>query len=121
MVFTHIPANLLLAAMAFAPAASVAAGFFLLRAFLAQMDVPARQSYLMAIVPVEERTATAGVTNLAKSVATSVGPAVAGALLVPLGLGAPLVACGVLKTVYDLALYSMFQSRPAPEEAVARG
>jgi MFS family permease len=120
MVFTHIPASVLLGAMAFAPAASIAGGLYLLRAFLAQMDVPARQSYLMAIVPVEERTATAGITNLAKSVATSVGPAVAGALLVPLGLGAPLVACGTLKIAYDLALYSMFQSRPAPEEAVAR-
>lgn len=119
MVFSHIPANLLLIAMAFSPVGWLAAFLFLGRAALASMDVPARQSYLMAIVAPEERTAAAGVTNLAKSVATSIGPAIAGAFLVPLGLGVPLVACGLLKTTYDLTLFALFRSRPAPEEAGA--
>ena len=118
MVFTHIPASILLIAIALLPpdAVALAAVLFLARALLASMDVPTRQSYVMAVVDSSERTATAGVTSLARSAAQAAGPAVAGALLVPLGLGVPLVACGVLKITYDLLLFAGFRSRPAPEE-----
>jgi MFS family permease len=117
MVFTHLPGNLLLIGVALVPSGIVAALLYLCRAGVSSMDVPARQSYLMAIVSPGERTAAAGYTNLAKSMATSAGPLVAGALLVPLGLGVPLIACGLLKSVYDVSLYALFRSRPAPEEA----
>lgn len=116
MVFTHIPASLFLIAMAVVPWAAVATALFLCRAALAQMDVPARQSYTMAIVDPGERTAAAAVTNLAKSAAQAAGPVVAGTILVPLGVAVPIIACGALKICYDLALYGGFRGRPAPEE-----
>jgi len=119
MVFTHIPSSIFLIAVPFAPDLAVASALLLARAALASMDVPARQSYTMAVVDPAERTATAGVTSLARGIAQVPGPAVAGALLVPLGLGVPLVAAGALKIVYDVALFALFRSRPAPEE-VAR-
>jgi MFS family permease len=80
------------------------------------MDVPARQSYTMAVVEPRERTATAGVTSLARGLAQVPGPAIAGALLVPLGLGVPLIATAVLKITYDVLLFGLFRQRPAPEE-----
>jgi MFS family permease len=120
MVFSHIPANLFLIGAALAPSLPAAVVLMLARAALSSMDVPARQSYTMAVVDPDERTATAGVTSLARSVGQVLGPALAGALLVPLGIGAPLVAGGVLKTTYDLSLYAFFRSRPTPEEATAR-
>jgi MFS family permease len=119
MVFSHIPANLFLIGAALAPSLSAAVLLMLARAALSSMDVPARQSYTMAVVDPDERTATAGVTSLARSVGQVLGPALAGALLVPLGIGAPLVAGGVLKTTYDLSLFAFFRSRPTPEEASA--
>lgn len=120
MVFTHIPASLLLIGMAVTPPslAPLAAVLYLARALLASMDVPTRQSYVMAVVDPVERTATAGITSLARSAAQSAAPLVAGVALAPLGLGAPLIACGVLKIAYDLALFGAFRSLPTPEEAV---
>ncbi len=120
MVLTHIPANLFLIATALAPVLPLALFFFLARAALSSMDVPARQSYTMAVVDPEERTASAGVTSLARSVAQVPGPALAGLLLVPLGIGVPLIAAGVLKIIYDLALFASFRGRPAPEEIARR-
>lgn len=116
MVFSHIPANLFLIGSALVPSLGPAVVLILARAALSSMDVPARQSYTMAVVDPAERTATAGVTSLARSVGQVLGPALAGALLVPIGIGAPLVAGGALKTVYDLSLYAFFRGRPAPEE-----
>ena len=116
MVFTHIPSSIFLIGLALAPNLAVAALFLLARAALASMDVPARQSYTMAVVEPRERTATAGVTSLARGIAQVPGPALAGSLLVPLGLGVPLIATGVLKIAYDLLLYALFKGRPAPEE-----
>jgi MFS family permease len=120
MVFSHIPANVFLVSAALAPTLPLAIGLLLARAALSSMDVPARQSYTMAVVDPDERTATAGVTSLARSVGQVLGPALAGALLVPAGIGAPLVAGGILKTTYDLALYAFFRSRPTPEELIAQ-
>jgi MFS family permease len=118
MVFTHIPASLFLIAMALVPpsAVGVAVVLFLLRSLLSSMDVPTRQSYTMAVVDPAERTATAGVTSLARSASQTVAPLVAGSLLLPFGLGAPLIACGILKIGYDLLLFAAFKARPAPGE-----
>jgi MFS family permease len=116
MVFSHIPSSLFLAGVALAPSFALAAPLFLARAALASMDVPTRQSYTMAVVDPAERTATAGVTSLARAIAQVPGPAIAGSLLVPLGLGVPLIATAVLKIGYDLALFALFRARPAPEE-----
>lgn len=118
MVFTHIPASLLLIGLAVTPLdlAPLAIVLYLARALLSSMDVPTRQSYVMAVVDPAERTATAGITSLARSLAQSAGPLVGGAVLAPIGLGVPLVVCGVLKISYDLALYRAFRSSPAPDE-----
>ena len=125
MVFTHIPASLLLIALAVLPpetpgAVAIATAFYLARSVLASMDVPTRQSYVMAVVDPTERTATAGVTSLARSAAQATAPFVAGSLLVPLGLGVPLIVCGVLKIGYDVALFVAFRAQPVPEEHPAR-
>jgi MFS family permease len=119
MVFSHIPANLFLVGAALAPTLPLAVVLVLARAALSSMDVPARQAYTMAVVDPDERTATAGVTSLTRSVGHSLGPGLAGALLVPIGIGAPLIAGGILKMAYDLSLYALFRSRPTPDEAGA--
>jgi MFS family permease len=120
MVFSHIPANLLLVGAAVAPTLPLAIGLILARAALSSMDVPARQSYTMAVVDPDERTATAGVTSLARSAGHMLGPGLAGALLVPAaGIGAPLIAGGMIKLAYSLSLFALFRSRPTPEEAAS--
>ncbi|MET9248949.1 MFS transporter [Nonomuraea sp. NPDC003709] len=115
MVFTHLPANLLLAAVPFAPVLPVAIALLLARACLSQMDVPTRQAYVMALVPAEERTAAAGVTNTARYLTRPVGPALAG-LLFPLGLALPFLIAGVAKTGYDLTLWRIFRSVRLPAD-----
>jgi predicted MFS family arabinose efflux permease len=117
MVWTHVPANLFLVAAAFMPSAELAMGFLLARAGLAQMDVPARQSYVMAVVPPEERAAAASVTNVPRSLASAIGPLFAGALLELSPVGWPLVAAGALKLAYDLLLLAQFRSHPPSSEA----
>jgi predicted MFS family arabinose efflux permease len=118
MVFTHMPASVLLIGIAVTPVdlPAVASALFLARSLLASMDVPTRQSYVMTVVDPAERTATAGITSLARSAAQSAGPLVAGTILAPMGLGVPLIVCGVLKITYDLALFRAFRSLPAPGE-----
>jgi len=116
MVFTHIPANVCLVGMALTPALPSAIALFFVRAALSSMDMPARQSYTMAVVDPDERTAAAGITNLARGGAQMLGPGLAGSFLVPLGLGVPLVAGGLVKILYDVALFALFKARPAPEE-----
>ena len=120
MVFTHIPANVCLIAMAVVPALPAAIALFFVRAALSSMDVPARQSYTMAVVDATERTAAAGVTNLARGGAQMLGPGIAGAVLVPFGIGLPLVAGGLVKIAYDVALFALFRRRATPEEAAER-
>jgi MFS family permease len=112
MVYTHIPANLFLIAAAFMPTAPLALGFLLARAALSQMDVPARQSYVMAVVPPEERAAAASVTNVPRSLASALAPLLAGALLARSSFGWPLVVAGALKLVYDLLLLWQFRAQP---------
>lgn len=111
MVFTHLPSNVLLILVAFAPTFPVAAALLLLRQLLSQMDVPTRQAYTMAVVAPEERTAAASVTSLARSVGSSTSPVFAGLLLQGplLVLGLPFILAGMLKSAYDLALWFIFR------------
>jgi MFS family permease len=116
MVFTHIPSSIFLILAAFSPDLILALALLLVRSALSQMDVPARSSYVMAVVTPAERTAAASVTAVPRSLASSLGPALAGALLATPFSGLPLVACGVLKIVYDLALLASFRHVKPPEE-----
>ena len=116
MVFTHIPANLFLILAALMPTAPLAIACLLGRMALSQMDVPARQSYVMAIVPPEERAAAASVTNVPRSLATALSPLLAGALLQHSSFGWPLIVGGALKLAYDLLLLAQFRRlRPADQ------
>lgn len=117
MVFTHVPANLCIVALAFAP--NVTSAFILLavRALLSNMDVPARTSYVMAIVTPAERTAAASVTNVPRSLASALSPALAGLIFSLSAFAWPLVIGGSLKTLYDLLLLWRFQKVRPPEEA----
>jgi MFS family permease len=116
MVFTHLPSNLLLAAVPLAPTLPIAVGLLLARTVLSQMDVPTRQAYVMALVPPAERTAAAAVTNTARYVTRPAGPALAG-LLQPLGLAWPFVVAGAIKSAYDLALWRLFRPVRLPADA----
>jgi MFS family permease len=114
MVFTHLPGNLFLAAAAFMPTAPLAMLCLFLRSCVSQMDVPARQSFVMSVVPPEERAAAASVTNVPRSLAAAGAPVLAGWLLDRSTFGWPLVLAGALKTAYDLALFGVFRStKPA--------
>ena len=116
MVFTHIPANLSLVAVAFAPNFIVAAALYLLRELMIQMDVPTRQSYVMAVVRPEERTFASGVTHLVRLGGWAIGPAFAGLFMEGVSLGAPLVAGSLLKVLYDILLFVSFRHLRPPEE-----
>jgi predicted MFS family arabinose efflux permease len=120
MVFTHIPSSICLVLAAFAPSLPVVVGLLLVRAALSQMDVPTRTSYVMAVVTPAERTAAASVTAVPRSLASSLSPALTGVLLATSFSGWPLVICGGLKIVYDLALLMSFRHIKPPEERVAR-
>jgi MFS family permease len=115
MVFTHLPANCFLVLAGMMPTLPLTALFLLLRAMLSQMDVPARQAYVMAMVPREERAAAASVTNVPRSLASAVAPLLAGALLQRSNFGWPLICAGLLKALYDLALYFKFAERKPAE------
>jgi len=116
MVFTHIPANLCLIAAALAPSLEAALALLLVRSALSQMDVPARSSYVMAVVTPPERAAAASVTSVPRSLAAAVSPAIAGALFAAGFAAWPFIICGVLKTAYDLALLWSFGHVKPPEE-----
>ena len=118
MVFTHIPSSLLLLTVPFMPSFPVAAALFLIREALVEMDVPTRQSYVMAVVRPEERTFASGVTHLVRLAGWAVGPAVAGWLMIGTSLAAPLVVGAALKIVYDVALWRAFRNLHPPEEVV---
>jgi MFS family permease len=116
MVYTHIPSSLFLILAAFSPNLFVALALLLIRAALSQMDVPTRTSYVMAVVTPAERTAAASVTAVPRSLASSISPAMTGALLATPFSGLPLIVCGVLKIVYDVALLYTFRHVKPPEE-----
>ena len=116
MVFTHIPSSICLILAAFAPSLSVVVALLLVRSALSQMDVPTRTSYVMAVVTPAERTAAASVTAVPRSLAASLSPALTGVLLATPFSGLPLVICGGLKIIYDLALLISFRHIKPPEE-----
>ena len=116
MVYTHIPSSVCLILAAFAPSLALTLALLLVRAALSQMDVPTRTSYVMAVVTPAERTAAASVTAVPRSLASSVSPVFAGALLTLPFSGLPLVLCGSLKIVYDLTLLFTFRHVKPPEE-----
>jgi MFS family permease len=108
MVFTHLPSNVLLALVPFAPTFGLAAGMLLARSALSQMDVPARQAYLAALVDPAERTAAAGYTNAARHVVRPFGPLLASASM-SMAAGVPFLVAGGLKIVYDVLLFLTFR------------
>jgi MFS family permease len=116
MVFTHIPSNILLIVLAIAPTLQIAIIVYLIRMSLSQMDVPTRQSYIVAIVRPEERTAVAGITNLSRNIPFSVSPTLVGYSFQFVSLAFPFFLAGALKTAYDLLLYKNFRKIKPPEE-----
>jgi len=116
MVFTHVPSNILLILLAFAPTFPLAIGLYLARMSLSQMDVPTRQSYIVAVVNEDERIAAAGITNTSRNIAQAVSPSLAGAIIQSLSLSAPFVVGGLLKIVYDIGVYVSFRKIKPPEE-----
>jgi hypothetical protein len=120
MVFTHLPSNLLLVLVPLAPAAWLAVLLFLARMSVSQMDVPTRKSYTMAIVDPDERTAAAGITNLARTAAGAVSPVLSGAAIAAGALALPFLVAGGLKVVYDGLVYLAFRGVHPPEE-LSRG
>lgn len=117
MVFTHLPSNVMLCLVPFMPTQPLAIGMLLVRYAISQMDVPTRQSYTMAVVAPDERSAASGVTTIARSIGAALSPALAGVMLgVPLLLGAPFVLAGGMKILYDLLLYRDFKAVKPPEE-----
>jgi MFS family permease len=115
MVFTHLPSNALLVAIPLAPNLPAAVALLLGRSVLAQMDVPTRQAYVMALVDPEERTAAAAVTNTARYLVRPAGPALAGASQ-SIAFGLPFVLAGAMKSAYDLVLWRWFRGVPLPDE-----
>jgi MFS family permease len=114
MAFTHMPANALLAFAAFAPTGGLAITLLLIRALFAQMDVPARQAFVMAVVPADERAAASSVTNVPRSLASAATPVLAGVLLAHSSFGWPLLIAGTVKISYDIVLLILY--RHVPEE-----
>jgi predicted MFS family arabinose efflux permease len=116
MVVTHLPSNVLLVLVAFMPSLGSAIAVLLLRYTLSQMDVPARQAYVVAMVDPEERTAATAFTNTARYVVRPFGALGAGAVMQGIAFGAPWVIAGALKIVYDLLIFATFRKVPLPEE-----
>ncbi len=112
MVFTHLPANLLLMITPFMPTLPLAVLMLFCRSLLSSMDVPARTAYVMAVVDPDERSAAASITNVPRSLASAVSPAIAGQMLSVTPFGWPLIIGGGLKASYDLILLKMFRNVP---------
>ena len=116
MVFTHLPSNALLIATALMPTLPLAIACLMARSALSQMDVPARTSYVMAIVQPSERAAAASITNVPRSLASAASPLAAGWMLDHSTFGWPLIIAGSLKAAYDLTLFTLFRHVRPPEE-----
>ena len=117
MVFTHIPSSLLLMLVPLMPSLPLAIAALLARFSISQMDVPTRQSYTLAVVAPDERSAASGVTTIARSVGAAISPSLGGLLIsIPALFSAPFFLCGGLKIVYDVLLYHSFKTQKPPEE-----
>ena len=121
MVFTHLPSNVLLILVPLMPTVELAVLVLLARFSISQMDVPTRQSYTMAVVDPDERSAAAGVTGIARTLGAALSPLIAAPLFaVPALAAVPFFLAGGLKIVYDVALWRAFRSRPSPEDPIGR-
>ena len=120
MVFTHIPSSVLLLTVPFMPDFHTAALLFLLRESLVEMDVPTRQSYVMAVVRPEERTFASGITHLVRLAGWAVAPAFAGLLMAGRSIATPIYVGAAMKIFYDLALWRAFRAVKPPEEISPR-
>jgi MFS family permease len=117
MVYTHVPSNILLILVPLMPNLPLAIAVLLARFSISQMDVPTRQSYTMAVVAPDERSAASGVTAIARSVGAAISPSLTGMFLsIPSLLSLPFFLCGGLKLIYDLLLYRSFRAIKPPEE-----
>ncbi|MGH9555403.1 MAG: MFS transporter [Terriglobales bacterium] len=116
MVFTHIPSSLLLMTVPFAPSFAWAVALFLARESLVEMDVPTRQSYVMAVVAPAERTFASGMTSVVRNAGWAAAPTFAGLFMQQVSLAAPLIVAGGMKIVYDVLLYFAFRRVKPPEE-----
>ena len=117
MVFTHIPSNILLILVPLMPSLPLAITVLLARFSISQMDVPTRQSYTMAVVAPDERSAASGVTAIARSVGAAISPSLTGIFLGASALiSAPFILSGGLKIIYDLTLWRQFRLLKPPEE-----
>ena len=121
MVFTHIPSNVLLILVPLMPTLPLAVAVLLLRFSLSQMDVPTRQSYVMAVVDPDERSAAAGITGVARTTGAAISPTFSSVLMASAGYAAvPFYLAGGLKIVYDLLMYREFRAVKPPEEQARR-
>ena len=120
MVFTHLPASLMLTAIFFAPTLPLALALYLGRQLIQSMDVPTRESYIMAIVKPHERTRASGITSFARYPSAAIAPAIAAYLMQNMSLSIPFALAGILKILYDLSLYVCFRNIRPPEEDSAR-
>lgn len=116
MVFSHLPANIMMAAIPYMPTLGTSMFLYLGRSLLSQMDVPTRDSYTMAIVKPEERARFQSLLNLPRSFTLAVGPSIAGYLMQFIGIGTPFLVAGVVKAVYDVLLWVAFKDIKPPEE-----
>jgi MFS family permease len=117
MVYTHIPSSIFLMLVPLMPNLPLAIAVLLVRFSISQMDVPTRQSYTMAVVAADERSAASGVTSIARSVGAALSPSLSGLLIsIPGLLSIPFYLCGGLKIIYDLVLYRNFKALKPPEE-----
>jgi MFS family permease len=120
MVFTHIPSSIFMMLVPLMPTLPLAIAVLLARFSISQMDVPTRQSYTMAVVAPDERSAASGVTTIARSVGAALSPSLTGTLFsIPSLLSVPFFLCGGLKIIYDLLLYRSFRRLKPPEEQKA--
>ena len=102
--------------LAFAPTLPIAIILYLARMALSQMDVPTRQSYIVAVVSEEERTTAAGITNISRNITQAISPSLTGIIIYTFALSAPFIIGGILKIAYDIALYGNFRKIKPPEE-----
>jgi MFS family permease len=122
MVLTHLPSNILLILVPLMPNLRLAVLVLLIRFSISQMDVPTRQSYIMAVVSKEERSAAAGITGVARTTGAAMSPLFVGFMFArPSWVNVPFFIAGALKILYDLLLYREFVALLPPEEVAARG
>ena len=120
MAYTHMPANALLVVAAFAPSGPIAVALLLTRALFAQMDSPARQAFVMTVIPEERRAAASSITNVPRSLASAATPLLAGSLLEASTFGWPLLVAGTTKITYDLLLVALYRHVPEQSGATRR-